>query len=395
MPKETSIQNAQATGTDWARFRQLMPIAENWAYFDHAAVAPLPQPSLEAISKWANEAATAGDAVWPDWRRQHEECRQTAADLINGSSQEIALIPNTTFGINLVADGFDWQSGDNMVLPDHEFPSNVYPWLSLESRGVEIRRVPLDNHKICLDRIVSACDERTRVVSVSWIGYASGYRIDPKSFATAIHDAGALFFLDAIQGLGVFPLDVRDADIDFLAADGHKWMLGPEGAGIFYLKTEHLDRLRPLNIGWNSVQGSHFSEVAMKVKREASRYEGGTQNNAGFIGLNASLKLLAQFGLNHVTSPIADQVLQITDRMCEALSANGAEVKSTRGSDCSSGIVAFDVPGHDLAEVRTAMLANNVNVSCRGGYLRAAAHCYNDATDIDRLIETIRQVTKC
>lgn len=370
-----------------------MPIAQTWAYFDHAAIAPLPQPTLTAISKWANECATCGDSVWPDWKRQIEECRHVAAELINAADDEIALIPNTTFGINLVADGLDWRSGDNVVLPDHEFPSNVYPWMALEPQGVEVRKVPLDGDKVCLDRIVSACDERTRVVSVSWVGYASGYRIDPKTFASAIHDAGALFFLDAIQGLGVFPLDVKDADIDFLAADGHKWMLGPEGAGIFYLKTEHLDLLRPINVGWNSApQNAEFSLVDFKVKCEASRYEGGTPNTAGFIGLRESLRLLQRFGLNHASSPIAERVLQVSSDLCEALSASGARVKSTRGDDCSSGIVAFEVPGFEPADVRSAVMEKHVNVSCRGGYLRAATHCYNDAEDIGRLTETIRQL---
>ncbi len=393
MAQESSTQRQLANLQDWSQFRQQMPIARTWAYFDHAAVAPLPQPSLEAISKWANEAATQGDAVWPSWRQLHEQCRDSAARLINASSEEIALVPNTTFGINLVADGLDWQSGDNVVIPDHEFPSNVYPWLALESRGVEVRRVPLDGHKICIDRIVEACDERTRVVSVSWIGYASGCRIDPKAMASAVHDAGALFFLDAIQGLGVFPLDVRDADIDFLAADGHKWMLGPEGAGVFYVKSELLEQLRPINVGWNSVKHRHdFSKVELDLELAAARFEGGTQNQAGFIALGASLDLLAEYGLTHNQSPVAKQVLKTSDTLCDALMAAGATVHSDREPDFRSGIVLFELAGHEPMVVRSAMLENMVNVSCRGGHVRAAVHCYNDGNDIDRLIETIGQL---
>ena len=146
---------------------------------------------------------------------------------------------------------------------------------------------------ICPNRIADACDDRTRIVSASWVGYASGARLDPAEISKVAHDAGALFFLDAIQGLGVFPLDVEETGIDFLAADGHKWMIGPEGAGVFYSRQEHLQMLRPMNVGWNSVkQGNDFSNVDLKVRDAARRYEGGTQNMAGFIGLGASLELL-------------------------------------------------------------------------------------------------------
>ena len=370
-----------------------MPVAQNWSYFDHAAVAPIPQPAYDQIGIWAKEAAEDGDAVWLDWNRRHENCRKSAAKLINAENAEIALVPNTTFGINLVADGLDWKSGDNVVLPEHEFPSNLYPWMSLESRGVEVRQVPLDGHKINVERLVDAIDDRTRVVSVSWVGYASGYRINPKEISDAVHEKGSLFFLDAIQGMGVFPLDVKDADIDFLAADGHKWMLGPEGAGIFYLKHEHLDSLRPMNVGWDSVaQGGDYTNVKLDIRRAASRYEGGTQNTAGFIGLGASLDMLQQYGLSPSGNAIGQQVLNVSDMMVKALQEIGVVIHSERSPDISSGIVLFEVPGKEPVDVRQTLLDNKVITSCRGGHVRAAAHCYNNENDIDRLVETIKQI---
>lgn len=391
MDKESSLKQLESASVDWEQFRALMPVAKKWAYFDHAAVAPLPQTALDSISKWAKEATEEGDAVWMSWNRQHEECRKTAANLINAHESEIGLIPNTTFGINLVADGFDWKEGDNIVLPEHEFPSNVYPWMSLKDRGVELRQVPLDGHAVSTERIADACDERTRIVSVSWVGYASGYRIDPKEVSDAVHEKGALFFLDAIQGLGVFPLDVVDANIDFLAADGHKWLLGPEGAGIFYLKKEHLDLLRPMNVGWNSVaQGNDYTNVNLDVRRAASRYEGGTQNMAGFIGLGASLKTLSDFGLTPSSSPIGDRVVAVTDLICEALTNVGAVLHSERGEGINSGIVLFEMPGQDPSELRKRLMEKQVVTSYRGGHVRLAAHCYNDENDIDRLVETLK-----
>ncbi len=393
MERETSAKDQGSIAAEWGQFRDQMPVAKKWSYFDHAAVAPIPQCALDSINKWANEACHDGDAVWGAWNRLHEDCRKTAANLINAQCSEIGLVPNTTFGINLVADGLDWRTGDNIVIPEHEFPSNIYPWMALQDRGVELRQVPLAGHAVCPDRIADACDDRTRIVSVSWVGYASGYRVDPKAISQVVHEQGALFFLDAIQGLGVFPLDVVDANIDFLAADGHKWLLGPEGAGVFYLKHEHLERLRPMNVGWNSVaQGNDYSNVSLDVRSAASRYEGGTQNMAGFIGLGASLGLLRDLGLGPQASAIGDRVVEVSGWLVEALSDIGVIVHSPRGDAISSGIVLFEVPGHEPMIVREKLLANHVVTSFRGGHVRAAVHGYNNGDDIDRLIETIKSI---
>ena len=377
---------------DWSLFRQQMPVAEKWAYFDHAAVAPIPKIAMNRINEWASQAAMEGDVVWPQWNQLHEGARSVAARLINANPEEIGLVPNTTFGINLVAAGFPWKAGDNVVVPEHEFPSNLYPWMALDSLGVELRQIPLDGSRVVTERISDAIDERTRIVSVSWVGYASGFRIDPVEVSNAVHEKGALFFLDAIQGLGVFPLDVQAANIDFLAADGHKWMLGPEGAGIFYLKREHLQLLQPLNIGWNSVrQGNDFSNVDLTVRETAQRYEGGTQNMAGFIGLGASLELLEEYGLSPSSAAIADRVISVSNQLCQALSEIGAIVHSPREPGVSSGIVLFEVPGQNPRSLRQNLLDDGVVTSFRGGHLRAATHCYNNASDIDRLVESIKK----
>jgi len=381
-----------STQKDWDKFRAQMPVAQKWAYFDHACVAPIPQVTADAMSQWTRESSLDGDVAWPGWLAKHDSLRRLVAQMINAAAEEIALIPNTTFGINLVADGFPWRTGDNVVMPDHEFPSNVYPWMALESRGVELRRVELDGSRVDANRIADACDERTRIVSVSWIGYASGYRIDPSELATVAHDAGALFFLDAIQGLGVHALDVEATGVDFLAADGHKWLLGPEGAGLFYCRREHLNLLRPMNIGWNSVnQGIDFSNIKLDFRHTASRYEGGTQNMAGFIGLYSSLRLLMDFGLTFEQSPIREQVLAYSDQICEALESVGAKVLSDRSEEAKSGIVSFEVQGKPAEQLVQSLRAAGVVVSQRAGRLRISAHCYNNLDDIDRLVETLRR----
>jgi selenocysteine lyase/cysteine desulfurase len=364
-----------------------MPIAKRFAYFDHAAVAPLPAPTRDAIVRWAEQAALDGDTVWPAWAKRVEECRALGARLVGADASEIALVHSTSEGIGLVAEGYPWQPGDNVVTLDNEFPSNQYPWLNLASRGVETRRVAAGpDGRVDLKRLADACDARTRIVTVSWVGYVSGWRIDLKQAAELAHARGALLFVDAIQGLGVFPLDVRATNIDFLAADGHKWLLGPEGAGLFYLKREHLDLLRPIGVGWHSVaHASDYARIELAYKPSAARYEGGSQDMVGFIGLAESLELLLGFG----TEAIAGRILELTNLACQRLVEAGAALYSPREGDHRSGIVSFELPGHDALEVKRRLLAADVVTSARGGKLRLAAHAYNDASDVDRLLAAL------
>ncbi len=371
-------------------FRRLMPVARKWAYFDHAAVAPLPAPTGEAIAAWAREAVEEGDTAWLNWSQKVESLRKAAAALIAAEPEEIALTPNTTAGVNFVAEGFPWKEGDNVVTLANEFPTNQYPWLNLASRGVETRRVPVENGVVDLNRLAEACDARTRIVAVSWVGFASGYRLDVRQTAQMAHDRGALLFLDAIQGLGVFPLDVHAAGVDFLAADGHKWMLGPEGAGLFFIRREHLDLLRPMNVGWHSVrQWRDYSYIELDVRPEAARYEGGSQNMVGMIGLGASLALLTSLGVGPQESPIAQRVLEITDYACRRLEEIGATIVSCREPEHASGIVSFSLAGRDLRLERQRLLQAGVVLSYRGDNLRISPHAYNNEDDVERLITTL------
>ena len=374
------------------RLRELMPSAERLAYFDHAAMSPLPRPTAEAIKQWLKEAVEIGGPVWGSWVRGVERTRAAAAQMIGAHSDEIALVENTTAGISLVAEGLDWKPGDNVVTLADEFPSNLYPWMNLASRGVETRRVPTDiSGQLDLDQLDAACDDRTRVVSVSWIGFATGYRHEVAKIAEIAHRHGALMFLDAIQGLGAFPLDVNKLGIDFMAADGHKWLLGPEGAGIAYIRRENLDRLRPIGPGWHSVApGQDFTHIELNLRNAAARYEGGSQNNAGFLALGASLKLLSDLGPEN----LAASVLEITDTACERLAQIGANIVSDRRPDFrngqqKSGIVSFEFPGRDPMAVKNHAKDLGVIFGCRAGRLRISPHAYNNEEDVDRLVEAL------
>jgi selenocysteine lyase/cysteine desulfurase len=370
----------------WIDFRRQMPVTERWAYFDHAAVAPLPASSRDALVRYAGEVAADGDVPWPTWNRRMEEVRGLGARLISVSTDEIALVRNTTEGITLVAEGFPWQEGDNVVTLDNEFPSNQYPWMNLASRGVETRRIATDDGRVDVDRLLAACDRRTRIVSVSWVGYASGWRIDPAELAERVHARGALLFVDAIQGLGAFPLDAAAANIDFLAADGHKWLLGPEGAGLLFVKREHLNRLRPLGVGWHSVvQTFDYTRVELDLKPTAARYEGGTTNMGGFLAFAESLDLLLLMG----SEAIGRRVLEITDLACERLIAAGCKIASHREANHRSGIVLFDLPGVDPMAVVNQLARQGIVLRCRAGKLRISPHAYIDEADIDRLVGAI------
>jgi selenocysteine lyase/cysteine desulfurase len=376
---------------DWAEFRRQMPVARRWAYFDHAAVAPLSGPASQALARWAEGAVLNGSAGYAAWKEGVEETRCRAARLIAAQSEEIALVANTTAGINLVAEGFPWQPGDNVVVPDNEFPTNQYPWLHLADRGVETRRVPAQEGRMPVERLVAACDARTRIVSVSWVSYSSGWRQDLDRLVEMVHQRGALLFLDAIQGLGAFPLDVRRTPLDFLAADGHKWLLGPEGAGIFYLRGEHIQRLRTVGVGWHSVVHSHdFSRIELALRDTAVRYEGGSWNMAGTLALGASLGLIERFG----PQAISQRILEVTDLACRRLQEIGAVVRSDRRAPHCSGIVLFELPGCAPAAARTACLQRQVVLGCRSGGLRISPHAYNDAADVDRLIDALEAARK-
>lgn len=375
-----------------AKLRALVPVAQKSAYLDHAAVAPLPQPAAEAIQKWVKEASETGNPAWGSWVKGVEALRGAAADLIGARQEEIALVHNTTGGISLVAEGLLWRDGDNVVTFADEFPSNVYPWMNLASRGVETRRVPTsESGRPDLAKLAAACDSRTRVVTVSWVGFATGYRHDVRRIADIAHSRGALVFLDAIQGLGVFPIDVDEFGIDFLAADGHKWLLGPEGAGFAYIRHSHLDRLRPIGPGWHSVMpGQDYTHIELNLRPTAARYEGGSQNICGMLALGASLKTLAALEPKNVSATVLD----ITDMACDRLMEIGAKLVSDRdlahrGGQQRSGIVAFEMPGKDPLALKRFALERGVVFGCRAGRLRISPHAYNNEEDLERLVDAL------
>ncbi len=397
-------------GSAAEQLRSQMPVTKRFAYFDHAAVAPLTAPAAAAISQYAQQAAEQGDLPWPTWDAALSRLREVAAEFLGASEDEVALVPNTTHGIGLVAEGFPWQAGDNVVIPENEFPSNSLPWSRLARLGVELRRVAVEpTGELDLGKLSQAIDVRTRIVSISWVGFVSGYRIDVGEVAELVHSRGGLLMLDAIQGLGAFEIDVNATGVDFLAADGHKWMLGPEGAGLFYVRKKHLDLLEPLGVGWGSLAADSFIPGSVDLKTSASRYEGGAANMPGMIGFAQSLSLLQQ--LHHSTSAqspnrsaLSEAVLANVEMMADRLRQAGFRVYLPEETSRRSGILgiswpasgnatdssgADDVPESVALAARKHCIAAGVVLSVRNGRLRAGTHAYNNEHDIQRLVNAL------
>lgn len=369
------------------------PIVSKWLFMNHAGVAPLPKVSADAVATYARQAAESA-YLEGQWYRQIEDLRTAAAQLINASRQEIALIKNTSEGLAIVAGGVDWQPGDRIVTTEVEYPSNAYPWLDLcQRRGVELLRVPErvrgDGARVIdLQELIRAADHpRTRLITLSHVEFGSGFRNDLAAVGRFCRQRGILFCVDAIQSLGVLPVDVAAMNIDYLSADGHKWLLGPEGAGLFYCRRELIEKTHPPLIGWLNVAGAHdFDHIDFRLRSDAGRFECGSWNVPGFLGLAASLALLQKAGLPAVSA----RIHLLTDRLVKGLGGKGYTVASARDGDCWSGIVSAAVPsGEPKAIVAALKRDHHVEIALRAGRLRFSPHFYNTQEQVDRLLSLL------
>jgi len=368
---------------DWESVREAeFPVTRNWAYLDHAAVSPLPRRSGDALRAWTEAQERDGVVRWPEWEERVEKIRGEVARLINADRDEIAFIASTTQGISLIAEGFPWKEGDNVVTAADEFASNIYPWMNLASRGVALRQVESRDGRIWLEDLAAAIDNATRVLAISHVEFATGFRNDVDALAEMCHARGVALFVDAIQGLGPLLIDVRRTPIDFLAADGHKWLLGPESAGLLYVRRDWIDRLRPIGVGWHSVVGSYNSpRNEFRLKPGAERWEGGSFNMPGLRCFGASLSLFHEFG----AKVVSDRIMDRAEAAREAARAAGwAVYGSTRALD-RSAIVVLERDDVDHQAATRALRREGVVVSCRRGRLRISPHFYNNDDDFRRL----------
>lgn len=373
---------------DLETLRQEFPVTRHWVYCNHAAVAPISTRVANAIQGVLTDLNEFGAVHWKSWGKTVEHARQLAARLINCDPDEIAFVKNTSDGLSLLSNGLDWKWGDKVVSIDTEFPANVYPWLSLKKRGVELVTISERKGRVDLHEIEQALDARTRVLTVSYVQYLSGFRVDLDALGEMCRTRGIIFCVDAIQGLGAFEIDVRRQNIDFLSADGHKWMLATEGAGVAYLSKRIVDQVTPTVLGWMNVEHfNDFNQRELNFRHGALRYECGSLNTIGIYGLAAALNLLLEVGIKNISG----QILTITTHLCDGLSSKGYTVLGSRAHGEASGIVSFR-PGirgpetralfHRLEEARVA-------TALRGGHIRVAPHFYNTQAEMDQILSVL------
>jgi selenocysteine lyase/cysteine desulfurase len=369
------------------------PILRACEFFNHAGVSPLPRRAGDALRAFADQYERRA-YLDSGFYRQIEDLRRSAAAMIGASAEEIAFVKNTSEGIATVAGGIDWRAGDRIVTTAVEYPANMYPWMDVARRfNVELVTVPEvtrgdGSRAVPMEAIVTAADHwRTRLVALSHVEYASGQRHDLEALGRFCRERQILFCVDAIQSMGVLPIDVRRMNVDFLSADGHKWLLGPEGAGVFYCGRELLAAVRPLSVGWmNVVNDQDYGNYDFTLKPDARRFECGTHNVPGLLALKASLEMLLELGADGV----AARLKVLTDRVVRGLLEKGYQVVSPRDECAWSGIVSFVSPRHDHKVIwRDLRTAHNTEIALREGRLRVSAHLYNTEEQMDRWVDRL------
>ncbi len=358
---------------------------EELIFFDHARVAPLPERVRKVVTAFVDDATRYGTAHYETWVADIDQARKKFAHLINAGTDEVAFVKNTSEGLSIVANGLDWKSGDNVVIPDIEFPANVYPWWNLKRLGVNTRMVPAVEGRVLFDDLVKQVDAQTRLISISSVECNSGFRSDLNRIGAFCKDKGILFCVDAIQSLGILPMDVKRDHIDFLSADGHKWMLSVEGLGGFYISKDVLEKVYPVTVGWgNMVNAADFMNYEFAFRPNAQRFEEGSLNTMSIHAFGAALDLLLETGIENIEK----RVMALGDRVLEQLNQRGLKVYSSTRQEERSGNIAF-VMNQDVSQLYEWMLKNKVKLTVRDGLVRLSPHFYNNEDEIDSFFDLL------
>ncbi len=366
------------------------PVAREKVFVAHGGVCPIPNRVATAIEEYARHS-TLGDQETLAPAFAMNRTRELASRLIGAEVGEVALVGPTSLALSLVAGGLEFEPGDNVIACMDDYPSNVYPWLALREKGVEVRFVETSAFgAIQPDDVLELVDERTLLAALASCHYATGFRLDHETIGRELRKRGVLFCLDAIQTVGALPTTVDH--VDFLAADSHKWMLGPCAAGILYVRKEVQERLRPELHGWHNIECPDFvAQEELKFKPDARRYEVGSANLLGLVGLHAALELIHEIGVDD----IAAELLRKRDWFAPALQAKGFEVVHADASrENCSGAVTVQREGADMDALHAMLAENNVMASVRSDrrgrkYLRFTPHYYNTDAEMNRILERL------
>jgi cysteine desulfurase/selenocysteine lyase len=369
-------------------YRSEFPVTQKYIYLDHAGIAPLSLRVKSAIETFLSEATLGGAFLYPKWTQRTVEIRQSCARLINANPDEIAFVKNTSHGLSIVAGGLDWQPGDNVLLYEREFPSNIFPWMNLQRKGVNVRVLPSREGRIDVRDIERLTDAKTRLLALSSVQFANGFRIDLRQVGDLCRRKKVLFCIDAIQSLGIIPMDVKECNIDFLSADAHKWLLGPEGIGIFYCKEELAEQLDPPLIGWKSVKNElAFDHPDLLLKSNALRFEEGSMNLLGIFGLGAAVELLSEIGIQR----IEEQVLGLGDVIIRNAEERGHSVLTPKARQERGGNITI-AGNFEPMKAKEILQQQGIMVNVRGGGLRISPHFYNTEGEITATFNAIDQI---
>jgi len=371
--------------------RSEFAVTRDYVYLNHASAGVLPLSSVRAIESFVRRHAQAGVLGTFAHDLRMPEYRERIGRFIGASGTEIALLANTSAAAATIAGGIDWKPGDEVLLCDNEFPANSVPWLALRRRGVSVRLLPTAPERLTPEVLRREISRRTRLVTVSWVSYADGYRHDLKTLAEVAHAAGVWFCVDAIQALGVFPIDVVETGVDALFSGAAKWMLGVHGVALLYLSPAFGERLDLAMPGWRSVRDMwDFHNYEQPFSNDAMRFESGTPNLIGALSLVGAIELFAQAG----QAAIASHVLHLTDRLCEGLARIGADLATLRGEGISSGIVTFTLPGCDSVALGRALEREGIVTTYRQSGIRVSPHGYNTTVEIDGVLEKVANLSR-
>jgi cysteine desulfurase/selenocysteine lyase len=361
-------------------------------YLNHAAVAPWPNRAAVAVARFAQENVLLGARDYPDWMALEQRLRERLMRLLNApSTDDVALVKNTSEALSFVAFGLPWESGDQIVISDEEFPSNRIVWEALAPQGVEVIQVSLkgDDPEGAL---LSACGPRTRLMSVSAVQFASGLRLDLQRLGAGCQQQNVLFCIDAIQQLGALPFDVLAYQCDFAMADGHKWLLGPEGLGVFYCRSELREQLKLHEFGWHMLEHmGDYNRTEWEPAKSARRFECGSPNMLGAMALEASLSLLEEVGMDQVAELIAERVQWLQDGLN---AIPGVQLHSPLNPARRGGIFSFSIDGIDNQRVYERLKEQQVVCILRGPGIRFSPHFYTEKRVIDETLAIVATISK-
>jgi len=365
------------------------PVAKNRIFLSHAAVCPLPRRVAEAMKDCASEGMLGDQEAFVLHRLN--DARNAGAKLLGCLPEEVSLVGPTSLGLSFVAAGLKFRRGDNILIYHDDYPSNVYPWMALAAQGVQVRL--LNTRGLGAIRAVDVMgqvDENTRLVALASCHFISGHRLDHGAIGKFLRERGILFCLDAIQTLGAFPSTVEN--VDFLAADAHKWLLGPCGAGLLYVKKDLQEKLNPPVYGWHNVRSPNFvAQNQIEFRGGAAKFEAGTHNLIGLIGLLAAMELALEIGVEN----IAAELTRKRAWFAPALQAKGFSLLNAGPKpEQASGIVSVFQPGKDVAPLHHKLAEAGVVASLRTdrkgqNYLRFSAHFYNTDAELHRVLELV------